>query len=407
MPKFSNIKEAIEDIKNGKMVIVIDDEDRENEGDLLMSAEKITPEAVNFMATHGKGLICVPMTGERLDHLQIPLMVTHNTEHFQTAFCVSVEAKYKVHTGISARDRYETIKALIDPATKPEDMARPGHTFPLRARVGGVLERVGHTEAAVDIVTLAGLYPAGVICEILNEDGSMARVPELIKFAEKFNLKIITIAGLIKYRVKREKLVKREATAKLPTPYGEFTIVAYSTKVDNKEHIALVKGEITEDEPVTVRVHSECLTGDVFNSKRCDCGAQLKTAMQIVSKKGKGVILYMRQEGRGIGLINKMRAYELQDQGKDTVQANEELGFRDDLRDYGLGAQILVDLGVRKMELLTNNPRKVVGLEGYGLEIVRRVPLLVAPNEINIHYLKTKRDKMGHHIDLDEIENLK
>jgi len=397
----NTIEEALKDFKKGKILIVVDDEDRENEGDFIMAAEKVTPEKINFMAKHGRGLICVAMTGERLDQLDLHPMVTENTARMGTPFTVSVDAKENTTTGISAYDRAATVKALIDPRTKPSDLARPGHIFPLRAQAGGVLRRAGHTEAAVDLARLAGLYPAGVLCEIMDDDGSMARVPKLLKLAKKFDLKIITIRDLIEYRRRKEKLVKRLVTTKLPTRYGEFTLHLYESIPDNHHHIALVKGEITPDEPILVRVHSQCLTGDIFGSLRCDCGQQLEQALMAIEKEGKGVFLYMRQEGRGIGLVNKLRAYHLQDQGKDTVEANEALGFKPDLRDYGIGAQILVDLGVRKMRLLTNNPKKVVGLKGYGLEIVERLPIEVTPNEMNVKYLETKRDKLGHLILID------
>ena len=394
--RFDRIEDAIRDIRGGRMVIVVDDEDRENEGDLTMAAEKVTPAAINFMASHGRGLICMPVIGERLDQLQIPAMVAENTSPFETAFAVSVEAKHKVSTGISAHDRAATVKAILDPATRPEDLSRPGHMFPLRAREGGVLTRAGQTEAAVDLARLAGLYPAGVICEIMNADGTMARVPALARFARRHALRMVTIKDLIDYRMRREKFVSRVATTVLPTRHGTFRALLYHSQVDHKHHLALVKGEPKAGEPVLVRVHSECLTGDALGSLRCDCGAQLDRALELIARTGKGVLLYMRQEGRGIGLANKLRAYELQDQGLDTVEANEKLGFKPDLRDYGVGAQILVDLGVSRIRLLTNNPRKIVGLEGYGLQVVERVPLITRPTPANQGYLAAKREKLGH-----------
>ena len=399
----ASITEAIEDIKAGRVVIIIDDESRENEGDLAMAAEKVTPEAINFMSKHGRGLICLPIIGQRLDELRIPLMVQHNTSRYSTAFTVSIEAKDKVSTGISAFDRAQTIKAVLDPDTKPEDLVQPGHVFPIRAREGGLLVRAGHTEAIVDLAKLAGCYPAGVICEIMDEDGHMATVPELEAIAEKYSLKIISIAELIAYRHRHEKLVQKVTEAKLPTRYGEFVSVAYKSIVDPAEHVDLVKGDVSGDEPVLVRVHSECLTGDVFESLRCDCGEQIKLAMQRISEEGRGVFLYMRQEGRGIGFHNKLRAYALQDQGLDTVEANLALGFAPDLRDYGIGAQILADLGLHKIRLLTNDPKKVVGLESYGLKIVEIVPLVISPNPINVNYLRTKQEKLGHLLDIKEV----
>jgi len=392
----SNIPEVIEDIKAGKFVIIVDDEDRENEGDLALAAEKVTGETINFMAKHARGLICLPIIGKRLDELRIPLMVRENTSKFSTAFTVSIEAKHRVSTGISAADRAETIKAVLDPATKPEDLVRPGHMFPLRAREGGVLVRVGHTEAIVDLARLAGLYPAGVICEIMNEDGSMARLPQLEAMSEKFGIKVITVANLITYRRRTEKLVNRIAEAKLPTRYGEFTAIAYRSDIDPDEHLALIIGDISGEEPVLVRVHSECITGDVFGSLRCDCGEQVTLAMENIAREGRGVFLYMRQEGRGMGFHNKMRAYALQDKGLDTVEANISLGFPPDLRDYGIGAQILAELGLHKIRLLTNNPKKVIGLEGYGLKVMETLPIITQPNPYNIHYLETKQKKLGH-----------
>lgn len=398
----ANISEAIEDIRAGKFIIIVDDESRENEGDLAMAAEKVTPEAINFMAKYGRGLICLPITGQRLDELEIPLMVTNNTSRYSTAFTVSIEARDKVTTGISAFDRAQTIKTVLDPNTKPSDLARPGHIFPIRVKEGGVLVRAGHSEAIVDLAKLAGFYPAGVICEIMDDDGSMARLPQLKALASKFDLKIITIADLIAYRLRHEKLVQRVAKTKLPTKWGEFTAIAYKSAVDAAEHVALVKGDITGEEPVLVRVHSECLTGDVFGSLRCDCGAQVEMALQNIAKEDRGVFLYMRQEGRGIGFHNKLRAYALQDQGMDTVEANIALGFAPDLRDYGVGAQILADLGLHNIRLLTNNPKKVIGLESYGIKIVETVPLIAPATPYNIRYLETKQKKLGHILGIKE-----
>jgi 3,4-dihydroxy 2-butanone 4-phosphate synthase/GTP cyclohydrolase II len=398
---FSSIEEALEEIRAGRMVILVDDEDRENEGDFVMAAEKVTPDAINFMAQHGRGLICLPMTGERLDELKIPPMTSVNTSAQQTAFHVSIGAKGRITTGISAADRAATILAAIDPATQPEDISMPGHVFPLRARPGGVLERAGHTEAAVDLARLAGLYPAGVICEILNPDGTMARRPELEKVAERFGLKMITVADLIRYRRRTERLVERVATVSLPTRFGEFVAHGYRSLVDDSTHVALVCGEVAGEKDVLVRVHSECLTGDVFHSLRCDCGAQLEEAMRRIQEEGRGVLLYIvGHEGRGIGLAEKLRAYELQEQGLDTVEANEALGYPADLRDYGIGAQILADLGLTSMRLMTNNPTKIVGLEAYGLTVTEAVPLQVGCTVQNVRYLKAKKDKMSHRLDL-------
>ncbi len=395
--KFNTIEEAIADIRSGKMVILVDDEDRENEGDLTMAAEAVTPEAINFMAKYGRGLICLSLTPERVEKLQLPMMTTDNTSQFGTAFTISIESRKGVTTGISAADRATTIRTAIDPSKGAEDLARPGHVFPLRARPGGVLQRAGQTEGSVDLARLAGLYPAGVICEVMNDDGTMARVPQLTEFASKFGLKIITVKDLIAYRVKKESLVRRVAVTKLPTSYGsDFMAILYANDIDRLNHIALVKGNVQPEDEVLVRVHSECLTGDVFGSLRCDCGEQLHHAMEIIDKEGKGVLLYMRQEGRGIGIEGKLKAYELQDKGKDTVEANLALGYKADLRDYGVGAQILRDIGVRKMRLLTNNPKKIIGLEGYGLDVVARVPIETHPHAKNIHYLKVKKNKLGH-----------
>jgi len=398
----SSIDEALLDIRKGKMVILVDDEDRENEGDLCLAAEKVTPHAINFMAKYGRGLICLSLTEEKVKELQLPLMVLDNTSSFKTAFTVSIEAKRGVTTGISAADRAVTIQTAIADGAKSEDLVRPGHVFPLQAKGGGVLVRTGQTEGSVDLARLAGMKPNGVICEIMNDDGTMARMPDLEIFARKHNLKIVTIADLIKYRLQNECLVHRAAITTLPTIHGgEFKAIAYENEVDKQQHLALVKGEIHPDDTVLVRVHSECLTGDVFGSQRCDCGEQLHAAMRMVAKEGKGVIVYMHQEGRGIGLINKMKAYALQDQGQDTVEANVALGFEPDLRDYGLGAQILRDLGLRKIRLMTNNPKKIVGLQGYGLEVVERIPIETKPSRRNIDYLKTKKKKMGHLLSVD------
>lgn len=395
---FATIEQAIEALKQGRMIIIVDDADRENEGDLMIAAEKVTPEAINFMARYGRGLICLAMESRRLDELQIPPMVSENTSTYGTAFCVSIEARNKVTTGISAYDRATTILTAIDPRTRPEDLARPGHVFPLRAREGGVLQRAGQTEASVDLCRLAGLYPAGVVCEIMNDDGTMARIPDLQKFTRDHGLLMITVADLIHYRMQRETLVREVVVVSLPTRFGDFTLHAFENIIDGSHHVALVKGDLVPTEPVLVRVHSECLTGDVFHSLRCDCGAQLEAALHLINQEGRGVVLYIRNhEGRGIGLINKLRAYELQEKkGFDTVQANRSLGFKPDHREHGTGAQILRYLGVRKMRLMTNNPTKFIALHGYGLEIVERVPLEILPNDKNRDYLRAKKEKMGH-----------
>ena len=401
----ASIAEALEEIKAGKFIILVDDEDRENEGDLVIAAEKVTPEAINFMTLHARGLVCMPLTSERLDELRIPLMVRDNTSKHSTAFTVSVEAKPRVSTGISAADRTETIKTIIDPETKPDDLVQPGHTFPLRARDGGVLVRAGHTEAIVDLAKLADLYPAGVICEIMSEDGTMARLPQLEVMAEKWGIKLVTVADLIAYRYRHEKLAHQVTEAKLPTRYGEFTAIAYRSDIDPDEHIAMIMGDIATEEPVLVRVHSECLTGDVFGSLRCDCGEQVALAMQSIVKEGRGVLLYMRQEGRGIGFHNKLRAYALQDKGMDTVEANLSLGFAPDLREYGIGAQILADLGLHEIRMLTNNPKKVIGLEAYGLKVVETVPIVISPNPYNLSYLEAKQKKLGHLLEISTFDD--
>jgi 3,4-dihydroxy 2-butanone 4-phosphate synthase / GTP cyclohydrolase II len=400
MDKFNTIEEALEDIKNGKMVVVVDDKRRENEGDLIMAAEKVSPEAINFMAKHGGGLICLPIIKKRLKQLSIGMMVTENTDTHKTAFTVSVDA-VETKTGISAQERAFTIKKIIDPNAKAADFNKPGHIFPLEYKEGGVLVRAGHTEAAVDLARLAGLYPAGVICEIMDENGSMARVPELQDYVKKHNLKLITIADLITYRRRHEKLVERVSEVKLPTSYGVFKAIGYRDTITKEEHIALVMGDISGDEPVLVRVHSECLTGDVFGSQRCDCGEQLAEAMRRIAKQGRGILLYMRQEGRGIGLLNKLKAYHLQDGGMDTVEANEALGFAPDLRDYGIGAEILADIGARELKLMTNNPRKLSGIYGFGLKVVERIPIEMDQTKENQFYLSTKRAKMGHMLNIN------
>ena len=394
----ARIEDALEDLRQGKMIIVVDDEDRENEGDLTVAAEKVTPEAINFMATHGRGLVCLSMTPERLDELEVPLMVSQNTSRFETAFCIPFEAKGRTTTGISAADRAATVLAAIDAATMPHHLLRPGHIFPLRARTGGVMERAGQTEAAVDLARIAGLYPAGVICEIMNEDGTMARMPDLAKFAKKHGLLIVTIADLIKYRIRNETLVKKVASTKLPTSFGDFALHVFVNQLDKKEHVALVRGDVSSGKDVLVRVHSSCLTGDVLHSIRCDCGAQLNAAMKLIADEGRGILLYLNQEGRGIGLANKIRAYELQDEGFDTVEANEQLGFKADQRDYGMGVQMLRELGVKSMRLLSNNPRKLVGIEGYGLSVSEWLPLEMPASDSTRRYLTTKKEKLGHRL---------
>ncbi|GAA0135599.1 bifunctional 3,4-dihydroxy-2-butanone 4-phosphate synthase/GTP cyclohydrolase II [Paenibacillus sp. YSY-4.3] len=401
--QLDRVEEAIYELMRGKVIIVVDDEDRENEGDFVALAEKATPEVINFMITEGRGLVCLPITSERAEELDLKPMVAQNTDYHGTAFTVSID-HVDTTTGISAYERSLTVKAIMDPSAKPSDFRRPGHMFPLIAKKGGVLRRAGHTEAAVDLARMCGSYPAGVICEVIKEDGTMARLPDLVQIAKQFDLKLISVKDLIHYRNEKEKLVTREVEVRMPTDYGEFRAIAYSNDVDSKEHVALVKGEINSEEPVLVRVHSECLTGDVFHSHRCDCGPQFEAALRQIEEEGSGVLLYMRQEGRGIGLINKLKAYKLQEQGLDTVDANLKLGFPADLRDYGIGAQILKDLGVRQIRLLTNNPRKITGLEGYGLEVVERVPIQMKENEDNSNYLHTKQEKLGHLLNFDVIE---
>ena len=397
----STAEQAIQAVRDGRMIIIVDDEDRENEGDLMVAAEKVTPDIINFMARYGRGLICLPLTRERLEELQLPLMVSDNTARFQTAFTVSIDAKQGVTTGLSAADRARTVLTAIDPKTLPADLARPGHIFPLQAREGGVLSRAGQTEASVDVARLAGLTPAGVICEVMNEDGTMARMPQIEEFSREYGLPILTIADLIQYRMKTERLIQLVEEAELPTRYGRFQVAVFEDVIHHENHVALIKGEVGGDEPVLVRAHSQCLTGDTFGSLRCDCGEQLQRAMEMIEQKGRGVVLYiLNHEGRGIGLTNKIKAYALQDQGADTVEANQQLGFKPDQRDYGIGAQVLVALGVKKIRLITNNPRKFIGLAGYGLTIVDRVPIEIAPSSENERYLRTKKDKLGHILDM-------
>jgi 3,4-dihydroxy 2-butanone 4-phosphate synthase / GTP cyclohydrolase II len=405
---FDSIESALDDIRKGKLVVVVDDEDRENEGDVVTAAENVSPEMVNFITKEARGLLCVSITKQRARDLDLDMMVSANTSLHETPFTISVDSKLPgTTTGISTYDRAVTIRQLADPFAKSSELARPGHIFPLRAMDGGVLRRVGHTEAAVDLARLAGFQPVGLLCEILADEGTMARLPELLKFKEKFGMKLITIKDLVAYRIQKEKLVKRAVEVKLPTHFGEFKLIAYETLIDDKNHLALVKGDVANGEPVLLRVHSSCATGDLFGSMRCDCGEQLATAMMMIEKEGRGVLLYIMQEGRGIGLINKLKAYNLQDDGLDTVEANEKLGFKADLRDYGIGAQIISDLGIKKMRLMTNNPKKVVGLEGYGLEVTERVPLVIDANIINKEYLDTKRDKMGHVMAVSDTNDLR